>query len=141
MIDIKLIRKDRQAIETLLKRKDPTIDLSQIVDLDQKIRESKTRVEQLKASRNEQSQKIGELKEKEKMQALFFKLSLHLRMKFINWIMRFAFMRSDSTMPLLVCPISQWKKSRYPKIPKIMSSLRRMAQNLLSPFLSKIIWN
>lgn len=62
MIDIKLIRKDRHAIESKLKTKDPTIDLSQIVELDERIRESKTKVESLKAKRNEASQKIGELK-------------------------------------------------------------------------------
>lgn len=62
MIDIKLIRKDRALIENKLKTKDPSISLSTVVRLDQEIRELKTRVEQLKALRNEQSQKIGELK-------------------------------------------------------------------------------
>lgn len=62
MLDIRLIRKDRFAIETKLKTKDPHIDLSRICELDQQIRESKTKVENLKAKRNEYSQKIGELK-------------------------------------------------------------------------------
>ncbi len=62
MLDIRLIRKDRSGIETLLKTKDPHIDLSIVCDLDQQIREHKTRVEQLKAERNQYSQKIGELK-------------------------------------------------------------------------------
>ncbi|WP_068467302.1 serine--tRNA ligase [Candidatus Protochlamydia phocaeensis] len=62
MIDIRLIRKDRQAIEAQLKTKDPQIDLSLVCELDHQIREGKTRVEQLKAKRNEASQKIGELK-------------------------------------------------------------------------------
>lgn len=62
MLDIRLIRKDRVAVETKLKTKDPEIDLTQICELDQKIRDSKTRVENLKAKRNEFSQKIGELK-------------------------------------------------------------------------------
>ncbi|MFI0434830.1 MAG: serine--tRNA ligase [Parachlamydiaceae bacterium] len=62
MLDIRLIRKDRAAIEAKLKTKDPHIDLSQICHLDHKIREDKTRVENLKARRNEYSQKIGELK-------------------------------------------------------------------------------
>lgn len=62
MIDIKLIRKDRTLIETKLKTKDPQINLSTICRLDQEIRELKTQVEQLKATRNEYSQKIGELK-------------------------------------------------------------------------------
>lgn len=62
MIDIKLIRKDRYGIEAKLKTKDPSIDLSEIVNLDELIRDSKTKVENLKAKRNEASQKIGELK-------------------------------------------------------------------------------
>lgn len=62
MLDIRLIRKERAAIEAKLKTKDPTIDLSHLCELDHKIRETKTHVEQLKAKRNEYSQKIGELK-------------------------------------------------------------------------------
>lgn len=64
MLDIKLIRKDRAGIEKKLKTKDSSIDLSQIVELDERIRDAKTTVEQLKAKRNEASQKIGELKRK-----------------------------------------------------------------------------
>lgn len=64
MLDIKLIRKDRAGIEKKLKTKDSSIDLSQIVELDERIRDAKTFVEQLKAKRNEASQKIGELKRK-----------------------------------------------------------------------------
>lgn len=62
MLDIRLIRKDRTAIEAMLKTKDPEIDLSHISSLDEKVRTGKTTVEQLKATRNEFSQKIGELK-------------------------------------------------------------------------------
>lgn len=64
MLDIRLIRKDRKAIEDKLRTKEPQIDLSHLCELDQHIRESKTRVEHLKAHRNEISQKIGELKRK-----------------------------------------------------------------------------
>lgn len=62
MIDIKLIRKNQQDVEKKLKTKDSSIDLSPIVKLDEQIREIKTRVEQLKAKRNDQSQLIGKLK-------------------------------------------------------------------------------
>jgi seryl-tRNA synthetase len=62
MLDIRLIRKDRAAIEAKLKTKDPQIDLSRVCELDHQIRECKTKVENLKAKRNEYSQKIGELK-------------------------------------------------------------------------------
>lgn len=64
MIDIKLIRKNPQEIEELLKRKEPSISLASIIELDRHIRDIKTQVEQLKAERNEVSQKIGELKRK-----------------------------------------------------------------------------
>lgn len=64
MLDIRLIRKDRANIEAKLRTKDPHIDLSRLCELDHQIRESKTRVEHLKAHRNEVSQQIGELKRK-----------------------------------------------------------------------------
>jgi seryl-tRNA synthetase len=62
MLDIRQIRKDRATIEAKLKTKDPEIDLSRVVELDHQIRECKTKVEILKAKRNEYSQKIGECK-------------------------------------------------------------------------------
>lgn len=66
MLDIKLIRKERDAVERKLKTKDPEITLNTVFELDQRIREYKTKVEQLKATRNEISQKIGELKRQQK---------------------------------------------------------------------------
>jgi len=66
MLDIKLIRKDPNAIEKKLKTKDPSVSIQKIVDLDQNIREIKTKLEQLKAHRNEISQKIGDLKRQSK---------------------------------------------------------------------------
>ncbi len=62
MIDIKLIRADKEAVEKKLKSKDPEIDLSQIVALDERTRVIKTNVEELKASRNHLSKEIGEKK-------------------------------------------------------------------------------
>lgn len=64
MIDIKLIRKNRVEVEEKLKRKDPSIDLESLAQMDAQIRDLKTKVEQLKATRNEHSHKIGELKRK-----------------------------------------------------------------------------
>lgn len=64
MIDIRLIRKDRAAVEEKLKTKDPSVNLSSIYELDERIRDAKTKVEHLKAQRNASSQKIGELKRK-----------------------------------------------------------------------------
>lgn len=62
MLDIKAIRKDRENIEKKLQTKDPTIELSSICEVDEALRTAKTRVEKLKAERNEVSQKIGEYK-------------------------------------------------------------------------------
>ncbi len=64
MLDIRQIRKNRAEIEAKLKTKDENIDLSRLCDLDQQLRVKKTDVEQLKAKRNDYSQKIGELKRK-----------------------------------------------------------------------------
>ncbi len=64
MLDVKLIRKDREKIEAKLKAKEPDLDLSPLLDLDEKVRHLKMEVETLKAHRNEQSKKVGELKQR-----------------------------------------------------------------------------
>lgn len=64
MIDIRLIRKDPKQVEAKLQTKDPEISLAKTIKLDNAIREAKTKVEHLKAKRNEISQKIGEMKRK-----------------------------------------------------------------------------
>ncbi len=68
MIDIKLIRAQRKEIEAKLKTKDPEVDLSPIVALDERMRVIKTNVEELKASRNHLSKEIGE-KKRQKLDA------------------------------------------------------------------------
>lgn len=62
MLDIKLIRKDKEELEKKLKYKDPTVSLDEIVQLDTEIREGKSKVEALKAERNDSAKRIGELK-------------------------------------------------------------------------------
>lgn len=62
MLDIKLIRKNPKAIETLLRTKDSSLSLDRLLSLDEELRSLKTEAEALKASRNEHSQKIGMLK-------------------------------------------------------------------------------
>jgi seryl-tRNA synthetase len=62
MLDIKLIRKDKDAVEAKLKTKDPEVNLSPILALDERIRVIKTSVEELKATRNSVSKEIGERK-------------------------------------------------------------------------------
>lgn len=64
MLDIKLLRKDKEGIEKKLRSKDPSVDLTSIIDLDEKIRQIKMQTEELKAERNQQSKSIGEKKRK-----------------------------------------------------------------------------
>ncbi|MFZ0566239.1 MAG: serine--tRNA ligase [Chlamydiales bacterium] len=64
MLDVKLIRKERDKIEAKIKAKEPQLDLTSVLELDDKLRHLKKEVEALKAKRNEQSKKIGELKQK-----------------------------------------------------------------------------
>ena len=62
MLDIRLIRKDKDAIEAKLKTKEPEVNLSPILALDERIRVIKTSVEELKSTRNSASKEIGERK-------------------------------------------------------------------------------
>ena len=62
MLDIKLIRKDKNAIEAKLKTKDPEISLSPILALDERMLVIKGSAEELKATRNSMSKEIGEKK-------------------------------------------------------------------------------
>ncbi len=62
MLDIKLLRKDPQALEKKLKSKDPEVDLAPLLALDEKIRAIKTELEQNKSRRNLLSKEIGEKK-------------------------------------------------------------------------------
>ncbi len=62
MIDIKKIRANRKEVEEKLKTKDPSIDLTSIVNLDEQIRKLQTEVEELKAKRNLSSKEIGQKK-------------------------------------------------------------------------------
>lgn len=62
MLDIKLIRKERAWVEEKIRTKEPDLDLSEVVELDDNIRSVKIQVETLKAQRNDSSKKIGEEK-------------------------------------------------------------------------------
>lgn len=62
MLDIKLLRKEREKIEKKLQTKEPSVNLSQVIELDEKIRDIKTEDEQLKAKRNDLSKKVGDFK-------------------------------------------------------------------------------
>jgi len=62
MLDIKLIRKDPAGCEIRLKTKDPTVCLSPILALDERIRGVIGELETLQAKRNHLSKEIGERK-------------------------------------------------------------------------------
>lgn len=62
MIDVRLIREQHDEIEARLRTRDRTIDLSEILELDEKRRELIAEVERLKAERNQGSQEVGRRK-------------------------------------------------------------------------------
>ncbi len=62
MLDRRLLRKDSAAIEARLKTKQPEVELSPLLELDEEIRALKTKVEELKNRRNQISKEIGEKK-------------------------------------------------------------------------------
>jgi len=64
MLDIRLLRKDKDQIEAKLKTKDPSLSLTPLLALDEKVRHLKAQVEELKAQRNHLSKEIGEKKRK-----------------------------------------------------------------------------
>jgi seryl-tRNA synthetase len=62
MLDIKLLRKDPEAVEKKLKTKDPEASVSKIFAMDEKIRHLKHEAEQIKSKRNTLSKEIGDAK-------------------------------------------------------------------------------
>ena len=62
MIDVRLIREQRDDLERRLRSRDPSLDLSEIVQLDEHRRELIAQVEALKAERNQGSQEVGRRK-------------------------------------------------------------------------------
>jgi len=64
MLDIKLIRDNPAEIEKKLKSKDASVDLKNLLDLDEQIRSLKVESEELKSFRNQSAKAIGEKKRK-----------------------------------------------------------------------------
>jgi seryl-tRNA synthetase len=62
MLNIHLIRKDPAKIEALLRRKDPSIHLSPILELDEQLRQLIVEAEKFQAKRNSLSKEIGDKK-------------------------------------------------------------------------------
>ncbi|MGD9611671.1 MAG: serine--tRNA ligase [Kiritimatiellia bacterium] len=62
MLDVKLIRENPELVRAGLKTRHSPVDVSAVLELDERRRAAITEADQLKASRNEVSKKIGELK-------------------------------------------------------------------------------
>jgi len=62
MIELRLIREQREETEARLKTRDPSVDLSEIIGLDERRRELISEVERLKAERNQGSHEVGRRK-------------------------------------------------------------------------------
>lgn len=62
MLDIKELRADFDTIKGKLLTKDPEAECDKVLELDARLRELKTKVETLKADRNDYSKRIGEIK-------------------------------------------------------------------------------
>lgn len=63
MLDLKGIRKSPDTCEALLRKKDPTISLQPILDLDKDVRNIKTNLESLLAQRKQLSSQIHQAKQ------------------------------------------------------------------------------
>lgn len=64
MIDIKMIRENPDFVQNEMRKKDPTVRLDEIVELDRKIREIAIIADELKNKRNIESKVIGKIKDK-----------------------------------------------------------------------------
>jgi seryl-tRNA synthetase len=62
MLDIRRLREERDAIEARLRTRDPSIDLSELLELDEKRKRTIAEVEELKAERNSGSEEVGRRK-------------------------------------------------------------------------------
>jgi seryl-tRNA synthetase len=62
MLDLKALRQNPEEFTRKLHRKEPSADVGRLLALDERARQIKTEVEQLKAAKNAASKQIGELK-------------------------------------------------------------------------------
>jgi len=62
MLDIKLIRENPEKINELLKRRNPSLSIDEVLEIDAQRRSVQTEADELRAKRKIESQKIGELK-------------------------------------------------------------------------------
>ena len=62
MLDIKLIRENPEKINELLKRRNPELSIDAVLEVDEERRKIQFTVDELRAKRKSESQKIGEMK-------------------------------------------------------------------------------
>ena len=62
MLDIKLIRENPDKINELLKRRNPTLSIDEVLVIDEERRKIQTKADELRAKRKAESQKIGQMK-------------------------------------------------------------------------------
>jgi len=62
MLDIKLIRENPEKVNELLKRRNPNLSIDEVIQVDIERRAAQTLADELRATRKNESQKIGELK-------------------------------------------------------------------------------
>jgi seryl-tRNA synthetase len=87
MLDVKELRKDPKGFETKLKNKVPEVNLIPLIELDERIRNLKTEVEEKKSQRNNASKEIGLKKQRgedissfmQEMASMADKIALHDR--------------------------------------------------------------
>ena len=59
MLDIKLIRSDAQKINELLQRRNPELNINEVIEIDEKRREVQTKADELRSKRKNISKEIG----------------------------------------------------------------------------------
>lgn len=62
MLDIKIIRENPEKVNELLKRRNPSLSIDEVVEIDEKRRKTQAQADELRAQRKTISQEIGNLK-------------------------------------------------------------------------------
>ena len=62
MLDIKMIRENPEKVNELLKRRNPELSIDEVLEIDVERRKIQTQVDELRAKRKNDSQKIGLMK-------------------------------------------------------------------------------
>ena len=62
MLDIKIIRENPDKVNELLKRRNPELSINEVLDIDVERRKIQTQADELRATRKNESQKIGLMK-------------------------------------------------------------------------------